>query len=205
MILGTDYTISALIWLLSVALFIFAFRNQIRKIFYPKSSFDIFLSNLKNYLQETYPSLSFDFSIIEQSKTEENPDTRKYLIVDDIIDQFISKKLDPLNPKPISKDLQWSSYTFNCEPVKDKLPKDWLQRKNALLVRDNKTCQRCSKKLDLDSSEIHMIKSLNEGGKYYLENLLLVCKDCKKILSNDPKKLNFLDIKEQLHLLVKES
>ena len=105
-------------------------------------------------------------------------------------------------PKPISKELQWGSYTFNCEPNKDKLPKDWMQRKSALLIRDKKKCFRCSKKLDINSVHVHMIRALEEGGKYYLENLLPVCRDCEKILT---KRVKSLDIKDQLYDLVKES
>lgn len=203
--LGTDYIVSSIIWLILIVAFVFTFRNHLKKLFYKKTTFDTFISKLKTYLEKTYPNTSFDFSIIDQSKKEQNPDTRKYLIVDNIIEQFIAKKLPPLNPKPISKDLQWSNYTFNCEPVRDKLPNDWMQRKNALLVRDNKSCQRCGKKLELDFCDIHLIKSVKEGGKYYFENLILVCKDCKKILLNDPKKLNFLEIKDDLYEIVKES
>lgn len=203
--LGTDYIVSSLIWLTLIIAFIFTFKEQIKKIIYKKTTFDKFLSKLKTYLNQTYPNTTFDFSIIETSTTQENPDTRKYLIADNIVEQFIAIKLPPLNPKPISKDLQWSSYTFNCEPIKDKLPKDWIQRKNALLIRDQKTCQRCGKKLELDSCDIYMIKPLEKGGKYYFENLILVCKDCKKILSNDPKKLNYLQIKDHLYDIVKQS
>lgn len=202
---GTDFIISSTIWLCVVIAFVFTFRRQIKKFFYKSSLFDIFLTKLKTYLKETYPKIKFDFSIIEETKEEPNPETRKYLIVDNIISQFLSIKLNDIHPKPISKNLQWSDYTFNCEPNKDKLPKDWIQRKNALLARDNKICIRCSKPLTLETSDIHMLRSLEKGGKYYLENLITVCKDCKKILSNDPKKLNFLDIKDDLYEIVKET
>lgn len=202
---GLDFVISSLIWLCAVLVFVFTFRHQLKKIFYKKSPFDIFLSKLKTYLKENYPEIEFDYSIIEDSKTEANPETRKYLITDNIINQFISLKLTDIHPKPIPKDLQWPEYTFNCEPNRDKLPGDWVQRKNALLARDDKRCTRCSKPLTLDRCDIHMLRALEKGGKYYLENLIPVCKDCKKVLANDPKKLNYLDIKEDLHDIVKKS
>lgn len=202
---GNDFIISSLIWLCVVLVFVFTFRHQLKKLFYKKTPFDV-LSKLKIYLEETYPKITFDFSIIETSKKEPNPDTRKYLIVDNIIDQYLRLRIDNKpTPKPISKNLQWQSYTFNCEPNRDKLPPDWLQRKNALLTRDNHSCFRCAKSLTIETSDIHMLRSLEQGGKYYLENLVPVCKDCKRVLSKDPKKQNHLDIKDDLQAIVKNS
>jgi 5-methylcytosine-specific restriction endonuclease McrA len=80
-----------------------------------------------------------------------------------------------------------------------------MQRKNALLIRDNKKCFRCSKHIDINHTNIYMIRSLKDGGKYYLENLIPVCKDCEKILSKNSKKMNYLDIKENLYNLVKNN
>ena len=102
-------------------------------------------------------------------------------------------------PKTTPQDLQWSSYIFNCEPNRNKLPPDWMQRKNALLIRNHKQCIRCSKHIDINAIEIYMIRPLIKGGKYFLENLLPVCKDCDRILSKDSKKMNHLDIKDNLN------
>ena len=199
--LGLDFIVSSLIWLLVVILFAFIFRRHLKKFFYKDVSFDIFYKNLKSYLSETYPEVKFDLSIIETSKSEPNPNARKYLILDDIINQYISLKLDSSKyPKTSPQNLQWSSYIFNSEPNRDKLPTDWVQRKNALLIRDNKRCFRCSIHIDINSIQIHMIRSLEKGGKYFLENLIPVCKDCDKILN---KKIKHLEIKENLYALVK--
>jgi hypothetical protein len=199
--LGLDFIISSIIWLLVVVLFAFVFRKQLKKFFYKDISFDVFYKNLNSYLSETYPDIKFDFSIIETTKSEPNPNARKYLILDDIINQHTSLKLDSSKyPTDSSQNLQWSSYIFNSEPNRDKIPKDWVKRKNALLIRDNKKCFRCSAKVDLNSIQIHMIRSLENGGKYFLENLIPVCKDCDKILN---KKIKHLDIKENLYTLVK--
>lgn len=188
-------------WLLVVILFAFVFRKHLKKFFYKDISFDIFYKNLRSYLLETYPEVKFDFSIIETSKSEPNPNARKYIILDDIINQYSSLKLDSSKYPSVSpQNLQWSSYIFNSEPNKDKIPKDWVKRKNALLIRDNKKCFRCSTKVDLNTIQIHMIRSLEKGGKYFLENLIPMCKDCDKILN---KKIKHLDIKENLYELVK--
>lgn len=49
-----------------------------------------------------------------------------------------------------------------------------------------------------------MIHSLKQGGKYYLENLIPVCKDCHKILSKDPSKMKHIKLKEDLEDIAKE-
>jgi len=204
--LGLDYIISSLIWLTVIFTIVFAFRKQIMKLIYPDTSFDLFISKIKHYLKDKYPAVKFDLSIIEDSKSEKNPDTRKYTIIGNILDQYKNLKLDPAKfPKSTPTSLRWDGYVFNCEPNKDKLPPDWAKRKNALIIRDHKTCLRCGKKLTQSTISIHLIKPLKDGGKYYLENLLSVCKDCEKILSNDPKKLTTLNIKDDLDKIAEQS
>ena len=204
--LGTDYIISSLIWLFLIFSFVFTFRKQIMKFFYPETTLDLFISKLKTYLKKTYPNIKFDFTIIELSKNEKNPELRKYMIADDMIDQYKRLKIDKSKyPETTSKKLQWSSYIFNCEPNKDKLPTDWAQRKNALCLRDNRKCFRCTTSLDISTMYPKMIRPLKEGGKYYLENLIPLCSDCDKILSDNPKKSSFLNIKDTLYEIVESS
>lgn len=204
--LGLDFIISSFIWLILVAGFVFAFRKQIKKLFYKKTTFDLFISKLKNYLETTYPNVSFSYEIILNSISEPNPDTRKFIIIDDIVDQYLKLELNSSKfPKGMPKSLHWSGYAFNSEPDKNKLPKDWPKRKNALLIRDNKQCFRCSKSINLSNINIHLIRPLSNGGKYFLENLIGVCKDCEKILSKDSKKMNFLDIKDELNEITKDT
>jgi len=204
--LGLDFIISSIIWLILVSVFVFIFRKQIQKLFYKKSTFDLFISKLKIYLQKTYPNINFNYEIIKQSSTESNPDTRKYLIIDDIIKQYITLELDNSKfPQGMPPNLHWSGYAFNSEPDRNKPPKDLAKRKNALLQRDNKKCFRCSKAIDLSNINIHMIRPLDKGGKYFLENLISVCKDCEKVLSKDSKKMNFLDIKDDLNEIIRDT
>lgn len=204
--LGTDYVISSIIWLTAIFAFVFTFRKHIIGLFYPKKSLDLFLSKLKQYLKKNYPKITFDFSIIETSKVEKNPDTRKYIIASDILEQYKRVPLDSNKfPKSTPTSLRWDGYIFNCEPDRDKLPPDWAKRKNALITRDHKQCIRCSKPVTLSTIEIHLIRSIEDGGKYYLENLISVCKDCEKILSNDPKKMANLHIKDDLDTLVENT
>jgi hypothetical protein len=204
--LGLDYIVSSLVWLSVIFALVFTFRKHIAKLFYPQTSLDLFVGKLKHYLQENYPKIKFDLSIIETSKIEKNPDARKYMIIGNILQQYNNLKLDSNKfPQSTPTSLRWDSYIFNCEPDKDKLPPDWAKRKNALIIRDHKRCVRCSKLVTLNTISIHLIRPLSEGGKYYLENLISVCKDCEKILSNDSKKMTTLQIKDDLEHIVSQS
>jgi len=202
--LGTDFIISSIIWLTLVGIFVFAFRKKIFKRFYEEDNLEEFINSVQIYLKKNYPDLKFDLSIIKVSESEPNPETRKFMITSDIITQFSNLKLDKNKfPKNTPQVLHnWDGYVFNCEPNKQKLPPDWAKRKAALLQRDNKTCLRCTKKLDMKEIDIHMIRSLKDGGKYYLENLIPVCRDCKKLLENDPKKNKNLNLKNDLEDLI---
>ncbi len=197
--LGTDYVVASVIWLTIIGVFVFAFRKKIFKRFYPDESLEPFIEKLKLYLDENYPGVKFDYSIIGACQDEPNPDTKKFIIASDIFNQFSNLKLDKSKfPTLTPPSMQWQGYVFNCEPNKNKLPPDWGKRKAAILQRDNKKCIRCSRKIDVNNMDVHMIRSLDEGGKYYLENLISVCKDCKKILENDPKKKTGFILKEDL-------
>ena len=205
--LGTDYIVSSLLWLICIAAFVFAFRKPIMKLLYKKESLDLFINKLKVYLEKTYPDIKFDYSVIEHTEQEANPEVRKYAIADNIVDQFKAIEIQSSKyPKNTPKDLQWSNYLFNCEPNKEKLPKDWMQRKNALFVRDHRKCFRCSTYVDIHSMHPKMIRSLKDGGKYYLENLIPLCSDCDKLLSDDKKKKQgFLNIKDKLYQIAENS
>lgn len=205
--LGMDYVVSSTLLLLGVGACAYTFRKPLMKLFYKKATLDLFLSRLRIYLEKTYPDIKFDYSIVEEAHSEPNPEARKYMIADNIVDQFTRIQIDTSKyPTSTPKDLQWSSYLFNCEPNKDKLPKDWLQRKNALAIRDHRKCFRCSKQIDVKTIYPKMIRPLEDGGKYYLENLIPLCVDCDKLLSNDPKKkTGFLTIKDKLYEIVRDS
>jgi len=198
--LGWDFIISSLLWSIAVAAFVYTFRERILRFFQNKGNFDQFVIALKNYLKKHYPKIKFDLAMIGNSKSEPSEETRKVMVVDDIVEQYKHIKIDKnKHPKPTGPTLQWDSYIFNSEPNRNKLPNDWEQRKNALLTRDNQECFRCTKKISQNTVAIYMLKSLKNGGKYHLENLIPVCKDCERILSDDPKKLNFLTIKDDLY------
>ncbi|MCK5293922.1 MAG: HNH endonuclease [Arcobacteraceae bacterium] len=204
--LGNDFIISSSIWLIVVFTFIFTFRKKIFSFYYKESDFDKFVTLLKEYLDETYPKINFNFHFVETLEDEPNPDAKKYALIDNIINQYITLELNSTHNKSIPTNKLWGSYTFNSKPNKTKLPEDWLQRKALIFERDEKTCQRCSKKTTIQESDIFMLTPLEKGGQYYFENLLLVCIDCMKIENHKRDtslNLKYLDIKDELYSLVK--
>ena len=204
--LGNDFIISSLIWLVAVFIFIFTFRKKIFSFYYKENDFDKFLDILNRYLKTTYPKINFHFHFLDTLKDEPNPDAKKYALIDNIINQYLTIKLESTKNRSIPSHKLWGSYTFNSKPDKKKLPEDWLQRKALVFERDKKTCQRCSKKLVIQKSDLLMITPLEKGGQYYFENLLLVCIDCMKIENqkrDDRLTLKYLDIKDELYSLVK--
>ena len=204
--LGLDYIISSLIWLFVIFAIVFAFRKHIKNLLYPQASLDLFVGKIKHYLSDNYPKIKFDLSIIEESSEEKNPELRKHLIIGNIIEQYKKLTIKSENyPKATPSTLRWDSYIFNSEPHKNKLPPDWEKRKNALIIRDHKSCLRCSKKVTQTTICIYLLRPVSQGGTYHLENLLSVCRDCDKILDQERKKVGTLQIQDDLEDIVQKT
>ena len=204
--LGNDFVISSSIWLVVVFAFMFVFRKKIFSFYYKEDDFGKFLNILKIHLNETYPKIKFNFHFLETLEDEPNPDAKKYALIDNILNQYRTLNLDSVQKKSIPSSKLWSSYAFNSKPNKTKLPEDWLQRKAIVFERDEKTCQRCSKKIPIKESDMFLLTPLENGGQYYFENLLLLCLDCMKIENqkrDEKLNLKYLDIKDELYSLVK--
>lgn len=206
--LGADFSISSIILLAIVFSAIFTLRKKIFFFYYKETDMDLFLKQLDETLKTTYPKIQFDFKYLEKIKDEPNPDAKKYALIDNIISQYEALDFQIKNSnKSVPSNLLWSSYAFNSKNVKNRLPEDWLLRKNAIFERDEKTCQKCSKKLHLKESDILFIKPLEKGGDFYLENMILVCNDCAKIEKyklDKSTKIKYLEIREELYKLVKD-
>ncbi len=206
--LGADFSISSMLLISLVVGTLFTFRRKIFFFLYKETDIDLFLKTLDEKLKTTYPKLTFDFRYLEKIKDEPNPDAKKYALIDNIINQYEAISYTPIHSKKlISANMLWSSYAFNSKNTNNKLPEDWLLRKNAIFERDEKTCQKCSKKMALKDSDILFIKPLEKGGDFYVENMLLVCNDCAKIEKyklDKTQSLKFLDIREDLYSLGKD-
>jgi len=199
---GNDFIISSTILIVGIFSLLFIYRKKVFKFYYKDTPFDKFIQNIKKYLKENHSKIDFDFSIIDKSSIEPNPTARQYLICDNLIEQFIAIELKNIPiPKPISQNQLWDKYTFNSRPNGLKLPEDWVKRKMLVLTRDNNTCQRCGVFTKIENAHLILIKSIKEGGQFYLENLVIICKDCQKITTK--KDLKYLDIRDNLNSFIK--
>ncbi len=199
--LGNDFIVSSTIFIVVIFLLLYVYRQKIFKVYYKKTPFDLFIQNIKRYLKENHSKIKFNYSIIDKSSTELNPTTRQYLICDNLIEQFITIELKNIPiPNPIQQNQLWDSYTFNSRPNGLKLPEDWTKRKLIVLKRDHNICQRCGVFTKIENAHLILIKSIKEGGQFYLENLVIICKDCHKITTK--KDLKYLDIQDKLNSFI---
>ena len=199
--LGNDFIIIASLLLISIFIFVFLVKDKIFKKDYKSIEDDSFKNNVIKYLKSTYPKFNFNFSIFDKKIENEEILTTKYYQLDNIITQYINNR--PFSKKflkPINTDDLWSEYAFYSKPNKDKLPPDWLKRKKVAYQRDNHSCVRCSKKIQMKDGSLYIVTPIKEGGQYYLENLATLCSDCNKILN---KKISVLKIKDDLYEFVK--
>ena len=204
--LGIDFIILSSLWLIVVFTFMFIFRKKIFSFYYKSNDFELFILTLKKYLRKTYPNFNFNFSYVEKLENEPNPQAKQYSLIDNIINQYQTKKFTPNKTSTVPNNKLWSSYVLNSKPFKNKLPEDWIKRKALVHQRDNKICKRCSKTIGIKDSNIFMINSLENKGQYYIENLILFCLDCEKIENqkrDETKTIKHLDIKDELYSLVK--
>ncbi len=200
--LGTDFIISSTVLIVVIFSLLYIFRKKIFQTYYKKTDFDLFIRQVQKYLQTYCPKISFNYKIIDLSSNEQNPQARCYIIIDNLIDQFINADIDTsFTPHSISQNQLWDSYTFNAKPIGTKLPDDWTKRKMVVAQRDHNICQRCGKHTKPETTHLFLLKSIKDGGQFYLENLIIICKDCHKVTTK--KDLKYLDIKDELNSFVK--
>ncbi len=200
--LGNDFIISSTILIVVIFSLLYIFRKRIFKFYYKETDFDLFIRQIKRYLQENHPKINFNYKILISSLNIENPQTRCYIIIDNLVDQFINAKINTnFIPHSISQNQLWDSYTFNAKPVGTKLPDDWAKRKMVAAQRDNNICQRCGKHTKPETTYLFLLKSIKDGGQFYLENLIIICRDCHRVTTK--KDLKYLDIKDELNAFVK--
>jgi 5-methylcytosine-specific restriction endonuclease McrA len=204
MILGIDFSISAFFWLLITISFAFSVGYYIKKRYFSIDEISNFIDLIQNYLKKTYPQIQFHIASLHNIK-DTDINVLKNTIIDDIVNQFETLPFNP-QPKPYLKaNDMWDDYVFYSKPNKKySLPPDWLKRKSVVFKRDNGKCQRCFKKLTFQDSDIVLIIPLQKGGNFYLENLALVCNDCKKIIQSKQEntKIHFLQLREKLQQFI---
>ena len=157
--LGIDFAIYSTI-MLSALIPIYFFREKIFKFLYKSSDFETFLTETKKYLNINHPNINFNYSIVETSLNERNPQARQILVVENLITQFAEYNVEFTTQDSVGKELLWQTYEADSLPNKDKLPKDWLRRKDTIWKRDNAKCIRCGIKIEMNDSAVYILKDI---------------------------------------------
>ena len=198
--LDLDFNIlGSLIILALIPLYIY--RKEIYHRFYKTGNTKNFLKDLDVLLNTQYPKIKFDYSHIAKKVELEEKDIRikETLIVEELVKQFANQEYQLSTQKSITKEKIWSSYEHNSKLLKDnKFPVDWSQRKEAAWVRDRNRCDRCGTKVKLLDSHALLAKQMRDGGGFNLENIVILCSDCTRIVKSSniertAKDLNILD------------
>ncbi len=194
------------ILLISFLIFLYFYRRKLTSVKYKNSEdLDLFLRDLKLYMQHNHPKIDINYSILEKIKDEHNLGIKEVMIIENIVEQFINFKYSKNTQRGLPKDSYWANYLEKS--MSHKLPNDWLLRRDYAWRRDNKCCKRCGKNIDLNESYTIFVNDIKNGGGYHLENLITLCVDCNKILSDNNSKniISSLPLNDKLLMLVKKA
>lgn len=187
--LGSGFIIASIgIFALLLPLYIYVKKNK--KLPFVKSDLDFFKHEVEIYFTNHHPKIKMDYGIFEKSKSASNDDIEEILVIEDLVGQYVNMPYTfEAQPTP-SKEILWTTYEDASIPIKGKLPKDWSRRKELIYRRDEKTCQRCGQKIKVDNAYAGIIKPIEHGGTYHIENLVTLCVDCNRIMkAEEPSKL----------------
>ena len=189
MILGLDFTILSIIITITL-LPLYIYRKKVFRFLYKKENLQTLLRDMEIFLKNTCPKIKFDFSKVDIKDKTISADTKKVLIIESALNQYINFVYNIKTQVNINKDLIWGSYEIDSIPKKNSTPKDLLKRKDLTFKRDNEKCNRCGKKIKMDTSMLFLLKDIDAGGTYHFENLTVLCNDCYKVVnSKNPQKL----------------
>ena len=200
MVLDIDFIISSLVIILTL-IPLYIYRKEIYNHFYKSGDIESFFNDTKIYLSQNYPKIDFNFNILKKYRNEKDIRVKQILIVEDFIKQFANHKYELHTQKDIPKEMHWSGYDQNSILQKDnKLPSDWAQRKGAAWTRDKGRCNRCGTKISLENANALFAKQMRDGGGFNLENIVILCNDCTKIIksSNIDKTVKDLPLLDKL-------
>lgn len=184
MVLDISFIIAGtLIILMLIPLYIY--RKEIYSKFSKKGNIKTFIRDVDSYLTTHYPKISFNYEILEKMDEEEDIRRKQILIIEDLVGQFVYKNYMLNTQKTLSKDKLWSGYDQNSKLIKDnKRPIDWAQRKEAAWFREDGKCDRCGSKSKLIDSNALLAKQMKDGGGFNLENIVILCNDCTRVIKS---------------------
>ncbi len=186
---------------------LYIYRKEIYSKFSKSGNIKIFIKDIDAYLSLHYPKINFDFSnILKKVEEEKDIKIKEILVVEDLVSQFATYEYELTTQTSVSRDKLWSSYDNNSKLLKDnKFPIDWNQRKEAAWIRDKNKCNRCGTKIKLIDSQALLAKQMRNGGGFNLENIVILCSDCARLVrtSNIEKTSRDLLISDRLMKQVK--
>lgn len=193
------------IFLIILLVFLYFFRKKYTpKKYKNNDDLDLFLKDLKLYMTHHHPKININYSFIEKMRNENNLEIKEALIIENIVDQFISYNYKKTTKKGLPKENYWASY-LEKSLSNPKLPNDWVLRRDFAWRRENKCCDRCGENIELDESHTVFVNEIKNGGGYNLENMITLCVNCNKILNNRNSKtiISSLPLTDNLMMIIK--
>jgi len=163
-------------------------------------NFNLFLKDLKLYLEHHHPKIDFNYHVIGNTIHEKKEEMRELLVIENIVEQFYNHKYQKVSQSDIPREKYWPNYIEKSNS--EKLPNDWPLRKESVWRRDNKCCNRCGKVMTLDETYTCFVKDIRSGGGYNFENIIILCVDCNKIV-NLKSTYSSLTLNDKLMALIK--
>lgn len=184
MVLDISFVIAgSLIILMLIPLYIY--RKEIYSKFSKKGDIKTFIRDVDSYLSVHYPKIPFNFDILEKLEDEADIRRKQILIIEDLVGQFAYYEYELSTQRTVSKDKLWTGYDQNSVLIKDnKRPIDWAQRKEAAWFREDGKCDRCGTKSRLVDSNALLAKQMKDGGGFNLENIVILCNDCTRVIKS---------------------
>ncbi|MGM0519644.1 MAG: HNH endonuclease [Campylobacterota bacterium] len=198
--LDIKFIVASLI-LLSSIIPLYIYREKIISIVYTKGSIKEFINDIKLHMNKYHPFIPINYAIIKKSENEKDIKVRQTIIVENIITQFINYDYEKMTQGTVSKDKLWSGYEKNSVSSTQK-PGDWKARRELAWNRDEKRCNRCGQTIELNDSNINFVKNIEDGGGYNVENLLVLCSDCNKVINIEDIKPSSLEVQDRLMFYV---
>lgn len=180
-----DVTITIFTILLLICLVVlYIYKNKISLIKYKKDDdFSGFIKDLRFYMEKHHPKIKIDYSIIEKTKNELNVKSRESLVIENIVTQFFNHSYSKQTQAGIPRESHWINYEEKSKS-NPKYPNDWSFRKEFAWKRDNKCCNRCGNFIELNNAYSCFVKEIPHGGGYNIENIIILCIDCNKIVNS---------------------
>lgn len=180
--------------LISSLIPLYIYRKKIFTFKYKKdNSFSFFIKDLKLHMAKHHPKIKIDYSIIEKTQNEQDFKVRETLIVENVINQFFNFNYQKRTQETVPANKLWTNYIEKSKS-NPKYPNDWLQRKDMAWKRDNKSCNRCGDKISLEAVYTNFVNDIKNGGGYNLENIIILCSDCNKIINTTNAKNTILSL-----------